>query len=168
MVDLFTGANLNMTEPKGQQIKFVGDMSTNPFPKLKGKCSTAKTSLTKALTALERTSTGFRDLTQETELLTKQRFARSFLEALEKVERKKDDLEGCFEALIEHVHGMTREDFEPNTDPTAVVESADSTCQERTTQAEAKLVEHEALFKQAEQVMSVQLQLKNVATPAWQ
>ena len=101
MVDLFTGADLSTAAPKGQQIKFVGDMSTNPFPKLKGKCSTAKTGLTKAILSLERTSTGFRDLTQETELLTRQRFARSFLEALEKVERKKDDLEGCFEALIE-------------------------------------------------------------------
>ena len=138
MVDLFTGADLSTDKPKGQLVKFVGG-STNPFPALKGKCSTAKMSLTKALTSLERTSTGFRDLTQETELLTKQRFARSFLEALEKFERKKDDLEGCFEALIEHVHGMTREDFEPHTDPTAVVESADSTCQERTTEAEAKL-----------------------------
>ena len=100
MVDLFTGVDLSTAAPKGQQIKFVG-LSTDNFPKLKGKCSTAKTGLTKAILSLERTSTGFRDLTQETELLTRQRFARSFLEALEKVERKKDDLEGCFEALIE-------------------------------------------------------------------
>ena len=165
MVDLFTGANLSTAEPVqvGQRIKLVGDVSTNPFPKLQGKCSTAKTGLTKALTALDKTSTGFRDLTQETELLTKQRFARSFLEALEKVDKKKDDLEARFDMLIEHVHGMAREDFEPNTDPTAVVESAESTCLERTTEAEAKLQEHEALVKQAEAVLSVQIQLKHVA-----
>ena len=47
MVDLFTGADLKGAAPKGQQIKFVGDMSVDPFPKLKGRCSTAKTSLTK-------------------------------------------------------------------------------------------------------------------------
>ena len=164
MVDLFTGADLKLTEAirKGDQIKFVGDMNTNPFPKLQGKCSTAKTSLTKAMTALEKTSTGFRNLTQEAELLTKQRFARSFMEALEKVETKKADLEACFDNLIEHVHGMAREDLEPHTDPAAVVISAESTCQERTAAAEMKLQEHEGLVKQAEHVLSQQLQLKAV------
>ena len=131
MVDLFTGANLNLNEAikKGDKIKFVGDMATNPFPKLQGKCASAKTSLTKALTALEKTSTGFESLTQEEE----------------------------------HVHDMAREDFEPNTDPTAIVESAESTCQEIITAADLKLQEHEGLVKQAEHVLSLQLQLKAVA-----
>ena len=52
MVDLFTGANLNITEAivegmgavkKGDNTKFVGDMATNPFL---GRCVSAKTSLT--------------------------------------------------------------------------------------------------------------------------
>ena len=53
---MFTGANLNITEArkKADKIKFVGDMTTNPFPKLQGKCASAKASLTKALTALEK------------------------------------------------------------------------------------------------------------------
>ena len=101
------GASLNITEAikKGDKIKFVGDMATNPF-QLQGKCASAKASLTKALTALEKTSLGFDRLTQEEELLTKQRYARTFMKALEKVETKKADLETCFENLIEHVHGM--------------------------------------------------------------
>ena len=165
MVDLITGANLNLTEPirKGDKIKFVGDANAHPFPKLQGKCASSKTSLTKALTALEKTSTGFANLTQEEELLTKQRFARSFIEAHEKVETKKTDLETCFENLIEHVHDMTREDFEPHTDPTAIVESAESTCQERVNAADLKLQEHEGLVKQAEHLLSLQLLLKAVA-----
>ena len=165
MVDLITGASLNLNEAikKGDRIKFVGDMATNPFPKLQGKCASAKTGLTKALTALEKTSTGFANLTQEEELLTKQRFARSFIEAHEKVESKKTDLETCFENLIEHVHEMTREDFEPHTDPTAIVESAESTCQERVNAADLKLQEHESLVKQAKHLLSLQLLLKAVA-----
>ena len=164
MVDLFTGADLRLTGTikKGDQIKFVGDANTNPFPKLQGKCSTAKTGLTKALTAMEKCSTGFRNLTQEAELLTKQRFARSFMEALEKVETKKAELESCFDNLIEHVHEMAREDFEPNTDPIAVVSSAESTCQERTAAADMKMVEAEDLVKQAEHVLSQQLKLTAV------
>ena len=158
------GAGLDIPEAikKGDTIKFVGDVATDPFPKLQRKCATAKASLTKALTALEKTSLGFGSLTQEEELLTKQRFARTFMEALEKVDTKKADLETCFENLIEHVHGMAREDFEPNTDPTAVVESAESTCQERIADADLKLQEHEGLVKQAEHVLSQQLQLKAV------
>ena len=61
MVDVM-GASLNITEAikKGDKIKFVGDMATNPF-QLQGKCASAKASLTKALTALEKTSLGFAD-----------------------------------------------------------------------------------------------------------
>ena len=122
MVDMFTGANLNITEArkKADKIKFVGDMTTNPFPKLQGKCASAKASLTKALTALEKSFTGFSRLTQEEELLTRQRFARAFMESIEKVERKKTELENCFEGLIGHVYAMVREDFEPNTDPATI------------------------------------------------
>ena len=153
------GAGLDIPEgiKKGDTIKFVGD-ATDPFPKLQRKCATAKS----GLTALEKTSLGFGRLTQEEELLTQQRYARTFMEALEKVETKKTDLETCFENLIEHVHGMAREDFEPNTDPGAVVESAEHTCQERIADADVKLQEHEDLVKQAEQVLSLQLQLKAV------
>ena len=57
---------------KGDTIKFVGD-AADPFPKLQRQCATAKGSLTKALTAVEKSSLGFGNLTQEDELLTSQR-----------------------------------------------------------------------------------------------
>ena len=158
------GAGLDIPKAikKGDTIKFVGDVDTDPFPKLQRKCATAKSGLTKALTALEKTSLGFGRLTQEEELLTQQRYARTFMEALEKVETKKTDLETCFENLIEHVHNMARVDFEPNTDPGAVVESAEHSCQERISDADERIEKQEVLVKKAEHVLSLQLQLKAV------
>ena len=157
------GAGLNIPEgiKKGDTIKFVGD-ATDPFPKLQRKCGYAKASLTKALTALEKSSLRFGSLTSEEELLTSQRHARTFMEDLEKVETKKTELETCFENLIGHVNNMAREDFEPNTDPGAVADSADHSCQERLTNANERVDKQEDLVKKAEQVLSLQLQLKAV------
>ena len=88
MVDLLTGENLSLTETirKGDKVKFVGNAATNPFPKLQGMCTSAKTSLTKTLTALGKASSGFENLTTEDGLLTTQRFARTYMETLEKVD----------------------------------------------------------------------------------
>ena len=150
MVDLLSGENLSLTTiRKADKVKFVGDAATNPFPKLQGMCTTAKTALTKAMTSLERASSGFDKLTSEDGLLTSQRFAHTYMAALEKVENKKTNLESCFDKLIEHVHGMAREDFEPNTDPGAIVESAEETCQGRIAEIELKLQEHEGLVKKS-------------------
>jgi hypothetical protein len=82
--------------------------------------------------------------------------------ALEKVINKKSNLESCFDNLIEHVHGMTREDFEPHTDPGAIVESAEETCQGRIAEIDLKILEQEELTKKAEHVLSLQLQLQAV------
>ena len=122
---------------------------------MQGKCTSAKSNLTKALTNLEKTSQGFGLLTQEDELLTRQRFARTFIEAYEKVESRRADLEACFDNLIEHVHSLTGENFEPNVDPAAVVGSAENTYQERVDEANDKLQQYEALVKQAEAVLSL-------------
>ena len=111
---------------------------------LQGKFTSAKSNLTKALAALEKTSLGFDRLTQEEELLTKQRYARNFLKASEKVESKKADLETCYNLLIEHVHSMA------------------STCQESIADTDGKLQEQEKLIKQAKHVLSLPLQLKAV------
>ena len=67
------GLDIPVAIKKGDTIKFVGDVATDPFPKLQRKCATAKSGLTKALTALEKTSLGFDRLTQEEGFLTKQR-----------------------------------------------------------------------------------------------
>ena len=149
-------ANLDIPEgiKKGDTIKFVGD-ANDSFPKLQRKVATAKAGLTKALTALEKSSLGFGSLTQEEELLTSQRYARTFMEALEKVETKKTELETCFENLIEHVNNMTRGDFEPNTDPGIVVESAEHSCQERLSDADERIDKQENLVKKAEHVLSL-------------
>ena len=111
---------------------------------LQGKFTSAKSNLTKALAALEKTSLGFDRLTQEEELLTKQRYARNFLKASKKVESKKANLETCYNLLIEHVHSMA------------------STCQESIADTDGKLQEQEKLIKQAKHVLSLPLQLKAV------
>ena len=115
----------NMDQPikKGDTIKFVGD-AADAFPKLQRQVATGKGSLTKALTAMEKNALSYENLTNEEELLTSQRYARSFIEAVERVETKKSELEECFENLVKHVNDMSRTDFEPNTDPGIVVESA--------------------------------------------
>ena len=98
MVDLLSGENLSLTTiRKGDKVKFVGNAATNPFPKLQGMCTTAKTGLTKAMTSLERASSGFDKLTTEDGLLISQRFAHTYMAALEKVENKKTNLESCFD-----------------------------------------------------------------------
>ena len=61
----------------------------------------AKQSLPKA--AFQRLSR-FNNLEDGEELLTKQRRARGLMEAMEKVEVKKIELEDAYEALIEHLH----------------------------------------------------------------
>ena len=66
MVDFLSGENLDLTtNKKADKVKFVGDAAINPFPKLQGMCTTAKTALTKAMTSLERASSGFDNLTSE-------------------------------------------------------------------------------------------------------
>ena len=141
-------------------FRFVG-VATDPFPKLQGKCTSAKSNLTKAMTKLEKTSKGFSGIETDAELLTKQRFARSFIEAFEKVETRKADLEDCFDNLIEHIHDMTAQDFQPNVETSAVVGSAENTCHERVEEVNIKLLEYEDLVKKAEAVLSTQNQLNN-------
>ena len=57
---------------------------------------------------------------------------------------------------------MTRVDFEPNTDPGIVVDSAEIGCSERVADAEERVNKLDDLVKKAEQVLSKQLQLKAV------
>ena len=142
MVDLLSGENLSLTAiRKGDKVKFVGNAATNSFPKLQGLCTTAKTALTKAMTSLEKASSGFENLTTEDGLLTSQRFARTYMAALEKVDNKKTNLENCCKTLIEHVHGMARDEV---------------------AEVELKLQEQERLVKKAKHILSLQLHLKAV------
>ena len=113
---------------KGDTIKCVGD-AADVFPKLQRQVGTSKGSLTKALTAMEKQAASYGSLGDEEELLTSQRYARSFVEAVERVETKKSEVEKAFESLVRHVNDMSRTDFEPNTDPGIVVESTESSCQ---------------------------------------
>ena len=69
---------------KGDTIKFVGDVA-DAFPKLQRQVATCKGSLTKALTAMEKQAGSYGSLSNEEELLTSQRYARAFIESVEKV-----------------------------------------------------------------------------------
>ena len=77
----------------------MGD-AADQFPKLQRQVATAKGSLTKALTAMEKSALGYGNLTKEEELLTTQRYARTFVEAVERVETKKAELEVWRELLM--------------------------------------------------------------------
>ena len=61
--------NMDLPHKKGDTIKFVGD-AADQFPKLQRQVATAKGSLTKALTAMEKSALGYGNLTKEEELLT--------------------------------------------------------------------------------------------------
>ena len=88
---------------KGDTIKFVGDVA-DVFPKLQRRVATDKGSLTKALTAMEKQAGSYGSLSNEEELLTSQRYARSFVESAERVETKKSELEEAFESLVKAKH----------------------------------------------------------------
>ena len=147
---------------KGDTIKFIGD-SADAFPKLQRQVATLKGSLTKALTNMEKQAVNYGSLGDDEELLTSQRYARSFVESVEKVETKKSDLEEAFEGLITHVNDMLYSDFEPQTDPGTVVASAEDSREAYITNAEERVAEQDALVKRAEKILSKQLKLQNVA-----
>ena len=147
---------------KGDTIKFIGD-SADAFPKLQRQVATLKGSLTKALTNMEKQAVSYGNLGDEEELLTSQRYARSFVESVEKVETKKSDLEEAFEGFITHVNDMLYTDFEPQTDPGTVVASVEDSREAYITNAEKRVAEQDALVKRAEKILSKQLQLQNVA-----
>ena len=111
---------------------------------------------------MDKAAATFSNLDEEEELLTRQRHAKGVMEAMEKVEGRKTGVENCYEALIGHLHGMKRDDFDPATDPIAVADSAEFSCQERIQEAESKLAEYEDCIKRAEKTLSQQLQLENV------
>ena len=80
-------------------VKFVGD-AADVFPKLQRHFGTSKGSLTKALTAMEKQAASFDSLGEEEELLTSQRYARNFMEAVERVDMKKSEVEKACESLV--------------------------------------------------------------------
>ena len=122
---------------KGTKIKFSGDRAINKFPSLQGKVISSKGSLTKAMKLLDRAAATFNGLNEEEEeLMTLQRHANGVMDAMEKVESRKTGVEDCYEALVDQLHGMKRSDFEPETDPVAVANSAEFSCQEKTHEAE--------------------------------
>ena len=162
---LYTMEGSSKPIQRGDTIKFVGD-AADAFPKLQRQVATSKGSLTKALTAMEKHALSYENLSSEEELLTSQRYARTLMESVEKVENKKSELEESFENLIKHVNDMMYTDFEPQTDPGIVVESAESSCLAYVTDAEGRVGKQDALVKKAEQILSKQLQLQNVAPGA--
>ena len=148
---------------KGTKIKFNGDRATNKFPSLQGKVISSKGSLTKAIKLLDRAAATFNGLNEdEEELMTLQRHAKGVMDAMEKVESRKTGVEDCYDTLVDQLNSMNRSDFEPETDPVAISNSAEFSCQEKTQEAEGKLEEHEVCIKRAEKILSMQLLTENV------
>ena len=71
-------------------------------------------------------------LGDEETLLTKQRHARSLVEAVEKVDSKKHSLEEAYKKLIAHLHELKKEDFKTQTSPEEMAEQKEQ--KERTKQ----------------------------------
>ena len=136
----------------GTRVKFVGTRAGDIFPTLQGKTTSGKTSLTKSLKSMEAVAQAFTNLDEGEELLTKQRRARALMEALDK----------SYEKLIEHIHEMQGEAFEPYTDPMDMAQSAELSSAERSKEAEDKLEEHDESIRQAEKILSLQLTLDPV------
>ena len=136
----------------GTRVKFVGTRAGDIFPTLQGKTTSGKTSLTKSLKSMEAVAQAFTNLDEGEELLTKQRRARALMEALDK----------SYEKLIEHIHEMQGESFEPYTDPYDMAQSVELTSTEKSREADEKLEEHDESIRKAERILSVQITLENV------
>ena len=84
------------------------------------------------------------------------------MEAVEKVDSKKQALEEAYERLIGHLREMKRDDFDPLTNPEDMAESAELSSTQRCGEADDTLSIHEDSIKQAEKVLSLQLALESV------
>ena len=65
------------------------------------------------------------------------------MEAVEKVDSKKQALEEAYERLIGHLHEMKREDFDPPTNPEDMAESAELSSTQKYGEADDTIAIHE-------------------------
>ena len=118
------------------------------------RCSTAKASLTKALTGFQKNVEEF--VEAETQpIITKKRKANAVMEGAKKVESRLENLQQNIEDFTVYVSGLGEDAFESPTTPSSVIEGANKDLEDREQVMRDKLTEHEEVIKRAENVLSV-------------
>ena len=118
------------------------------------RCSTAKASLTKALTGFQRNVEEF--VEAETQpIVTKKRKANAVMEVAKKVESRLENLQQNIEDFTVYASGLGEDAFESPTTPSWVIEGANKDLEDREQVMRDKLTELEEVIKRAENVLSV-------------
>ena len=116
------------------------------------RCTTAKASLTKALKGFQKTIEEF--VNAETQpIITRKRKANQVMEGSKKMELRMENLAKYIEDFTNYVAELGEEDFKKPATPSSVIESANKSLEEREQEVSDKLVEHEEVLRQAEQVL---------------
>ena len=89
------------------KVKFVFQGEGALFPQLQGRTYTAKSLLTKSINALDTAAVAF------SQALTKKRKACVFLDKVETVYQRKQQLEEAFEKLIAHTYELEKKILTP-------------------------------------------------------
>ena len=118
------------------------------------RCSTAKASLTKALTGFQKNVEEF--VEAETQpIVTKKRKANAVMEGAKKMELRLENLQKNIEDFTVYVAELGEDAFQKPTTPSSVIEGANKDLEDREQVMRDKLTEHEEVIKRAENVLSV-------------
>ena len=118
------------------------------------RCSTAKASLTKALTGFQKNVEEF--VEAETQpIITKKRKANAVMEGAKKMELRLENLQKNIEDFTVYVAELGEDAFQKPTTPSSVIEGANKDLEDREQVMRDKLTEHKVVIKRAENVLSV-------------
>ena len=118
------------------------------------RCTTAKASLTKALTGFQKTVEEF--VGAETQpIITKKRKANAVMEGVKKMELRMENLQKNIEDFTNYVAELGEDAFKSPSTPSSVIEGANKDLEEREQVMLDKLTDHEEILKKAENVLSM-------------
>ena len=144
------GSERNFKATKGGEL-FKGKLT---------RCKTAKSNLTKSLTAFQNCVKDFEETeTPTTPHATKKRKAKAVMEGVEKMEFRLENLRQTMEEFIVYVSGLGDEAFEAPTTPTTIMVGANSDADEREKAMKDKLAEHEQVIRRAEVILASEVVL---------
>ena len=133
---------------------FIKQKGGELFPVKHARCTAAKTALTKAVKSFQKSVDEFVN-SKDQPILTRQRKANQLMEGHTKLEKRLENLANCMEEFTDFCMGLGEEDFKKPATPSSVIDSANTSLEEREQEVYAKLAEHEGVLKEAEQVLSM-------------
>ena len=133
---------------------FIKQKGGELFPVKHARCTAAKTALTKAIKSFQKSVDEFVNA-KDQPTLTRQRKATQMMEGHAKLEKRLENLANCMEDFTDFCMGLGEEDFKKPATPSSVIDSANTSLEEREQEVYAKLAEHEGVLKEAEQVLSM-------------